>query len=247
VERFKVLGFALAMAGLLASPALSSGRPAARGGLQPFPGSRVPGSYTVQAATVEEDAHWATPHAIRALEYAFYTVLRDCGPAARQPLVCDASSRDGSTPEGHPAGSHEDGVNIDVCYYMNTSDHDYCAFDRVVDHQGVGEPNYLDTKRQARFYCALAELDLAETATSGRGLVECCGVDQGVHPAVLRAIDALPRPAKERQRARSLIVSGGGWLRYHWNHTHVRFAIRDDSAAVTARIEQRMEPLLAAR
>ena len=50
-----------------------------------------------------------------------------------------------------------------------------------------------------------------------------------------------------RQRAKSLLVSGAGWLRYHWNHTHVRFVVREDSGTLAARIEKRMDPLLALR
>jgi hypothetical protein len=144
----------------------------------------------------------------------------------------DMSESNGAIPgtargqPGHPAGTHTNGLDMDIGYYqIGTKDNRLRA---VCDHMEggkdvyhcVSEPTALDTWRNA--------LVLGAMVTSRR--VRVIGMDGKVGPRVMAALPALCRDgyldATACTRARTLLTfeetdQGYGWFRFHHHHFHI--------------------------
>ncbi len=144
----------------------------------------------------------------------------------------DMSEANGAIPgtsrgqPGHPAGTHTNGLDMDIGYYqVGTTDN---RLRPVCEHTEngsdayhcVGAPTALDMWRNA--------LVLGAMTTSRR--VRVIGMDGKVGPLVTAALPALCRDGYLDKtactRARSLLTfeetdQGYGWFRFHHHHFHI--------------------------
>ena len=144
----------------------------------------------------------------------------------------DMSEADGTIPgtsrgqPGHPAGTHVNGLDMDIGYYQTTPAD--TRLRAICPHTENGQdayhcvsaPNSLDTWRNA--------LVLGAMTTSRR--VRVIGMDGKVGPLVTAALPALCRDGYLDKtactRARSLLTyeetnTGAGWFQFHHHHFHI--------------------------
>ena len=139
----------------------------------------------------------------------------------------DMSESDGAIPgtstgtPGHPAGTHEDGRDIDVAYYQtDTADNRLREICTVVDYHCGAPPHLLDADRTALFLGYLAEHPrLRVIGVDGQaGLaIENAALD-------LCADGSLSDAACEglsQVLAYELTDHGWGWFRFHYDRIHI--------------------------
>ncbi len=170
------------------------------------------------------------------MKYA--TAFVDCKaknwtPGNMKPLgLGDMSEADGSIPgtsigqPGHPAGTHENGYDMDIAYYQLKGQNNYlreiCPHTTggAEQYHCTGEPDNLDVWRHALFLGALF--------TSKR--VRVIGVDGKVGPLILNAMPTLctsgwlPQAACNAAKnglAFETTDTGRGWFQFHQHHSHI--------------------------
>lgn len=128
--------------------------------------------------------------------------------------------------QGHPAGTHESGLDMDIAYYQVGTSNNYLR--EICPHTTGGEEQYhctdtpdkLDVWRHALFLGTLLEFDR----------IRVIGVDGKVGPLVQAAAEVLCAdgwmPQKSCDNFDSKITweetdMGYGWFLFHLHHTHV--------------------------
>jgi hypothetical protein len=149
-------------------------------------------------------------------------------PGTATLYVNDIAGPGGISPAGHPAGSHQGGVNIDISYYRNQGIH----YGEVCSSQGqyhcVSAPNNLDAERTALF--------LKEVQAGGPQII---AVDGRIGPALKAVVPDLNVYAE----ATNL---GSGWFLHHHHHTHIRFlsdvSVAPSPGTTTSDLEPSTDP-----
>ncbi len=141
----------------------------------------------------------------------------------------DMSEADGAIPgtsdgdPGHPAGSHTDGLDMDIAYFQ--VGHPDNLLRPICDHEAGGEQNHctsdpdrLDVWRTALFLALLHDSPQ----------LRVIGVDGRVGPLVEQAIRTLcgrgflaDGACDESSLAYETRDTGRGWFRFHHHHFHV--------------------------
>jgi len=145
----------------------------------------------------------------------------------------DMSEEDGAIPgtsvnsPGHPEGTHTNGFDIDIAYYMNGTDNNYLqAICKHHDENGkeqyhcVEEPTKLDPWRTALLIGALYEYPN----------LRVIGADGKAGPIIKQAFKTLcdkgwidENACKKDRLAYEETDQGYGWFRFHHHHMHVSY------------------------
>jgi len=179
--------------------------------------------------TANEYRSFANGHLQALIKWA--TAMVDCKAAGwsggnGKPLgLGDMSEANGDIPgtsigqPGHPSGTHEDGLDMDIAYYQVTSADNklrpICAY---ANEHCSSAPNNLDLWRQAYI--------LGLVMQSPR--VRVIGVDGQVGPLVEQAMDVLcgngwltGRACTNPPLAYETTDGGAGWFYFHHHHWHI--------------------------
>jgi hypothetical protein len=205
--------------------------------LIPFEPDEGPGywDYPIPGETAEDQSYsYLRRDAVMLIKYAAAKVACktadwDYGNLALLGLG-DMSEADGSNPGTnvgdirHPAGSHENGNDIDAAYYQHFSPDNLLRSvgDSYIGTENqyhlVGEPYALDVWRTALFIAYLSEHpDLRVVGVDGQiGLVLDPALDQLV---VLGWIDE--ELNQSIPLAYEVVDLGHGWYRHHHHHMHM--------------------------
>lgn len=212
-----------------------------------FPVSRLRGAYQM---TSNRQWHYAERYAVAAVEYCCYSVFRKLGAIPWSLLVMDCSTSTGGTPEGrHPAGSHNNGVNLDLGYYGLVDLRPYGLVPGP--HNGsrmTGPPNprLFASQAEVEWFLAMGRLEV----DIGEVLIRLCATDPYIEPYLDPKIQiASERPEVVAEALRICYSSnGGGWEVYHHHHRHIRFNRMRNGDEIAAYIETAwIQPLLQAR
>jgi hypothetical protein len=157
----------------------------------------------------------------------------------------DVGLVDGSTPDGHPNFTHENGANVDIAYYIDPAKHrsfGNMAYRQICcDNADVNDWSCVDTNSASADYGVCVDgsesthiVDLPRTAMliakiAGSGRLRVIGVEAKIKPALETALANLVTAGKitvaERAAALSLMASKDddpSWL-WHFNHMHASF------------------------
>jgi hypothetical protein len=221
------------------------------------PPAGAPVLYTLLAhdgpggADGEARFRWARDYALSLVVVALSHVHDTLGPAALPPVVFDLSAENADTPVDfsgtapagrHPGGSHDGGVNLDLGYYLTSTEGrrfspDYAACsEHAVDGADVfrctGPADRLDVNRQAMF---LIEVFKLHQGLFLGELVREVGVDARVADAVLERARGWARDGLhgvtdglvDDLASRLTSDPFDGWERHHHHHLHLRLAVLD--------------------
>lgn len=176
-------------------------------------------------------------HAIHEVRVAF--------PGTAPLGLGDVSMPDGTTPEGHPNGTHYEGANIDIAYYIRPDVHrswGNMAYRQICcDATSLSDWSCVNTSSGSPGYGVCVDgseathiVDLPRTAMliakiAGSGRLRVIGVEAKIKPALEQALDDLAAQGKitayEKSAALARMASKDdhpSWL-WHFNHMHASF------------------------
>lgn len=159
----------------------------------------------------------------------------------------DMSEKDGSIPgtsigePGHPAGTHEDGYDMDIAYFQSIGNDNYLK--AVCDHYLNGKDQYHCTKAPNILDLWRTTLFIGALLTSDRTRV--IGVDGKIGPLVEQAMPVLcakkwlPQKACNKMAqglAYATYDDGSGWFYFHHHHLHLSlWGVSSSSSSMTAK------------
>jgi hypothetical protein len=177
-------------------------------------------------------------HAIHSVEQAF--------PGTAPLGIGDVGMPDGSTPEGHPNGTHYEGANIDFAYYVKPEAHGAhgnLVYRQICCDAALEDWSCVDTNTSSADYGVCVDgsetthiVDVPRTAMAiakiaGSGRLRVIGVEAKVKPELLAALEDLEADglitSTEHAYAAALMASKddhSSWL-WHFNHMHASFCV----------------------
>lgn len=186
---------------------------------------------------------WARRELIMAVRHAVHEV-QAAFPGTAPLGIGDISMPDGTTPEGHPNGTHYSGANIDIAYYIHPDyhgSHGNLSYRHICCEAALSDWDCVDTNTSSSNYgtCVAGSenthiTDIPRTAMfmaklAATGRVRVLGVEAKIDGAIDGGLDDLVDQglitASERSAAHSVIVTAndhGSWI-WHFNHMHVSF------------------------
>ncbi|MEC9465173.1 MAG: hypothetical protein VX834_05285, partial [Myxococcota bacterium] len=178
----------------------------------------------------------AVRHAIHAVQQAF--------PGTTALGMGDISMPDGTTPDGHPNGTHYYGANADISYYIKPeyqTQHGNLTYRQICCDAALSDWSCVDTNTSSAAYgtCVGGSedthiVDIPRTAMfmaklAGTGRIRVIGVEAKIDAALDEGLDQLVDQGHitsgERSAAHAVIVTAndhGSWI-WHFNHMHVSF------------------------
>ena len=187
--------------------------------------------------------NWARRELIMAVRYAVNAV-QTTFPGTAPLGMGDISMPDGTTPEGHPNGTHYSGANIDIAYYIRPEFHGLhgnLAYRHVCCEASLSDWGCVDTNTSSSNYgtCVVGSeethiadiprnaLFMAKLASTGR--IRVIGVEAKIDALLDAEFDNLVDQGiittTERSKVKNVIVTAndhGSWI-WHFNHMHVSF------------------------
>jgi hypothetical protein len=192
---------------------------------------------------------WARRELIMILRQAIRAV-QDEFPGTAPLGVGDISMPDGTTPEGHPNHTHDNGANIDFAYYIDPARHrawGNLSYRQICcDAASLDDWSCVDLDRTSAGYgtCKTSSahiVDVPRTAMviakiAGSGRLRVIGVEARVKAALEAELGRLAAGGKitaaERDAALARMASKddhASWL-WHFNHMHASFCAGDCAA-----------------
>ena len=154
------------------------------------------------------------------------------------------SMPDGTTPEGHPYGTHYLGANVDLSYYIDPSKHGQhgnLSYRQICCDAPLNDWSCVDTNTSSSSYgtCVTGSesthiVDIPRTAhfiakLAGTGRIRVIGTETKVEAALEAEMDSQQVSglitATERAAGKSVMVTTNdhsSWI-WHFNHLHVSF------------------------
>ena len=195
---------------------------------------------------------WGRRELLMTIRYAIHEV-QETFPGTTPLGIGDVGMPDGTTPQGHPNGTHYLGANVDVAYYVRPEVQgqwgnmayrviccdkpitDWSCVDRTSSDINYGncvpgseDTHIVDIPRTALLLARLV----------GTGRIRGVGVDVRLEGALADGLDALQEQGlitatvNQATRARLWsIADDGSWL-WHFNHMHVSFKTSASSKAL---------------
>jgi len=196
-----------------------------------------------QPVQTPSSRHWARRELIMAVRHAVHSV-QDAFPGTAPLGMGDISMPDGTTPEGHPNGTHYSGANMDIAYFIRPefhAAHGNLAYRHICCEASLSDWSCVDTNTSSSNYgtCVTGSenthiADIERNAVfmaklAGTGRVRVIGVEAKIDAALDVAFDELVTAgtitSAERSAARNVIVTANdhdSWI-WHFNHMHVSF------------------------
>lgn len=175
---------------------------------------------------------------IMSIRHAAHVVL-DTFPDTEPLGIGEISMPDGSTPWGHPWGTHYDGSNFDVGYYVRPEFLDrwgnYCY--RQICHDGSPtDTSHVDLERTGtcdRGSESTHIVDMERTALflaelAATGLLRVIGVDPAPEDDLDDALDDLRdagHPGASRAKGLIRTVNDDPSWTWHWHHMHISYLV----------------------
>lgn len=205
-----------------------------------FPPAPVEGAWGL---TNDRRNQWVRPWVGNFLSLALLHAFQAMGqaPAPVPPAVADCATEGGGTPPGHPQGSHSGADDVDLTYPMVEWPGSYHV-GPVRNAQLSGPPVYLFAGYAAAIFAYCGILDRQHG-----GCLSNIAVDPRIEAVVERHIEGFVEvTAESRRRARDLINASRheSWVRYHSDHCHLRFVVREDEEALAASLQGQIDALL---
>ncbi len=167
--------------------------------------------------------------------------------------IGDIGMADGSTPNGHPNGTHYEGANVDIAYFtVNTAEHpalgnmtyrQICCDAAIDDWSCVCTDEKDPCAKTDWGTCKAGSdkthiVDLPRTAMliakiAGSGRLRAMGIEAKIKPSIVAALTDLVAQGKvsetEKSKASLVMQSAedhGSWV-WHFNHLHASFCMND--------------------
>jgi len=208
---------------------------------------------------VPSSAHWARRELVMAVRHAIH-VVQATYPGTGPLGIGEISMRDGTTPNGHPNGTHYYGANVDLAYYIredaqhgwgnlvyrpicsdqpNLPDWSHVDTDNHTGHYGECIPgsentHIVDIPRSALLFATLC----------ATGRVRVFGVDTSVEQALKTEYGRLRDEGTITDRAYNLCMRAqasanddGSWV-WHFNHSHVSLCAQDCGRGKSGAVER---------
>lgn len=197
--------------------------------------------------TTFSSARYARRELIMAVRNAVNAVQTEFPGTA--PLgIGEVSMPDGTTPSGHPNGTHYEGANVDIAYYIDPAYHTFAGnltYRQICCDAPLSDWSCVDTNTASSNYgnCVAGSesthiVDLPRTAlfvaklvASGR--IRIIGFEAKVQAGLESAMDDLVTAgvltASEAATAKSFVTTSlnhSSWI-WHFNHMHASFCTGD--------------------
>jgi len=186
---------------------------------------------------------WARREVIMAVRHAIHSV-QQAFPGTKPLSIGDIGMPDGTTPEGHPNGTHYNGANMDVAYYIRPDvqgTEGNLAYRQICCDKPLSDWSCVDTNTSSPSYgvCVAGSetthiVDLPRTAMfiaklGATGRIRVIGTEAKVEKPLETEMDnlvaqSLLTPA-EAATGKAIMVTAnddGSWI-WHFNHLHVSF------------------------
>ncbi len=216
---------------------------------------------TVYDLSFNDDYHYTLPFVRSTILYAANSVasVEFTEPLGQATVVCDCSDASGNTPSGrHPGDAHDNGLNLDITYYMKTrvanpratNPADFIVCSQYANEKCTGPADKLDVHRQAEFFASIAKLANELADPGDRELIALIGVDAKVKEALTQELNLMKKEEcgftqEELDLAIALMTSSkdAGWDVYHHHHFHLRFYNYKNSEAFSKRVDAAVKKL----
>jgi hypothetical protein len=186
---------------------------------------------------------WARREVVMAIRYAIHSV-QQAFPGTAPLGIGDIGMPDGTTPEGHPNGTHYQGANADIAYYIRPDvlgQEGNLVYRQICCDAPLSDWSCVDTNPSSPSYgvCVAGSesthiVDLSRTAMfiaklAGTHRIRVIGVEAKIEAALEAAMDELlgkgQISADEASTGKSKMVTANddpSWI-WHFNHMHVSF------------------------
>jgi len=186
---------------------------------------------------------WARREVIMAVRNAIHSV-QQAFPGTKPLSIGDIGMPDGTTPEGHPNGTHYNGANMDVSYYIRPDvqgNDGNLVYRQICCDKPLSDWSCVDTNTSSSTYgvCVAGSenthiVDLPRTAMfiaklGATGRIRVIGTEAKVEKPLETAMDDLETQGlltpSEAATGKALMVTAnddGSWI-WHFNHLHVSF------------------------
>jgi hypothetical protein len=186
---------------------------------------------------------WARREVIMAIRYALHEV-QQAFPGTAPFGIGEVGMPDGTTPYGHPNGTHYYGANIDVSYFIRAeylTQHGQLAYRQICCDAPLNDWDCVDQSTSSAGYgtCKAGSetthiVDVERTAmfiakVAGTGRLRVIGVEAKIEADIKAALTALVSQGLITASERSLALShmatandDSSWV-WHFNHMHVSF------------------------
>ena len=184
---------------------------------------------------------WAKREVIMAVRYAIHSI-QEAFPGTTALGIGEIGMPDGTTPWGHPNGTHYYGSNIDVAYFVlpslqgtvgNAAYRQICCDADADDYTCVdlstSSSNYGNCKPGSKHIVDIPRTAMLIAKLAGTGRLRVMGVDAVVEAEIDAAFDTLVDQghitATDRSLAKQHMVTVNddpSWL-WHFNHMHASF------------------------
>jgi len=199
---------------------------------------------------------WARRELIMAVRHAVHSV-QEAFPGTAPISICDIGLADGTTPQGHPNGTHYSGANIDISYYIKPEalgEDGNLVYRQICCDAPLFDWNCVDTDTSSTHYGTCVEgsetthiVDIERNAMliaklAGTGRLRIIGVEAKIEAELETAMDQLATEglitSSERDIGKSKMYTANdhsSWI-WHFNHMHASF-VKEPEATSTATSE----------
>lgn len=194
---------------------------------------------------------WARRELIMAVRNAIHSVQL-AFPGTKPLSIGDIGMPDGTTPEGHPNGTHYNGANMDVSYYIRPDvqgTDGNLVYRQICCDKPLKDWSCVDTSTSSATYgvCIAGSetthiVDLPRTAMfiaklGATGRIRVIGTEAKVEQPLEAAMDDLEKQGlitgSEAATGKAIMVTAnddGSWV-WHFNHLHVSFKTAPTAAS----------------
>lgn len=189
---------------------------------------------------------WARREVIMAVRHAIHSVQQTF-PGTKPLSIGDIGMPDGTTPEGHPNGTHYYGANVDIAYYIRPEvqgEHGNLSYRQICCDAPLSDWGCVDTNTSSPDYGVCKDgsetthiVDLPRTAMfiaklAGTGRIRVIGVEAKVEKPLEDEMDAQVGKGQltslEAAAGKASMMTAnddGSWI-WHFNHMHASFVTK---------------------